>query len=594
MGGSDLGNYNITAQGTTTANITAKALTIGGITAANKTYDGDTSATIDVSAATFTGLVEGDNVTVSATGVFSDKDVDTNKTVTLTETNGGDDVGNYSNYRTRYDHCRHITAKALTIGGITAANKTYDGDTSATIDVSAATFTGLVEGDDVTVSATGVFSDKDVDTNKTVTLTETNGGDDVGNYTITAQGTTTADITQKDLTVSGITASNKVYDSTTSATVDDGSVVFTGLVEGDDLTISTTGVFNNEHVGTQTVTLTETMGGSDLGNYNITAQGTTTADITAKAITISGITASNKVYDSTTSATLDVDSIAGFIAGDDVSISAITGTFADEHVDTDIAVSFSNITYAGSDKDNYTITDQAGTTADITQKDLTVSGITASNKVYDSTTSATVDDGSVVFTGLVEGDDLTISTTGVFNNEHVGTQTVTLTETMGGSDLGNYNITAQGTTTADITAKAITISGITASNKVYDSTTSATLDVDSIAGFIAGDDVSISAITGTFADEHVDTDIAVSFSNITYAGSDKDNYTITDQAGTTADITQKDLTVSGITASNKVYDSTTSATVDDGSVVFTGLVEGDDLTISTTGVFNNEHVGTQL
>jgi hypothetical protein len=154
-------NYTITAQGTTTANITAKALTIGGITAGNKEYDGDALATdpdgvnlIDVSAATFTGLVEGDTVTVSATGLFADKNVGVAKTVNLTETNGGDDVNNYT-ITAQGTTTANITAKALTIGGITAGNKEYDGDALATdpdgvnlIDVSAATFTGLVEGDD--------------------------------------------------------------------------------------------------------------------------------------------------------------------------------------------------------------------------------------------------------------------------------------------------------------------------------------------------------------------------------------------------------------------------------------------------------------
>ena len=78
----------------------------------------------------------------------------------------------------------------------------------------------------------------------------------------------------------------------------------------------------------------------------------TTANITAKPITITGITAANKVYDSNTTATIDVASIGGYIAGDDLSISAITGTFGQEHIGTGIAVSFSDITYAGSDKEN--------------------------------------------------------------------------------------------------------------------------------------------------------------------------------------------------------------------------------------------------
>ena len=111
-----------------------------------------------------------------------------------------------------------VDAKALTIGGITASNKTYNGNTTATIDVSAATFAELETGDLVTVSATGTFDNANVGTGKTVTLVETNAGDDVGNYTITDQGSTTANITAKTLTATA-SASNKVYDGNTTASV---------------------------------------------------------------------------------------------------------------------------------------------------------------------------------------------------------------------------------------------------------------------------------------------------------------------------------------------------------------------------------------
>ncbi|NBW71087.1 MAG: hypothetical protein EBR32_06765, partial [Bacteroidetes bacterium] len=94
--GDDTGNYSITDQSSTTANITAKALTLSGITAANKIYNGNTTATVDVSSASYTGLVDGDDVLVSATGLFSDKNVGTAKTVTLSSSYSGDDTGNYS------------------------------------------------------------------------------------------------------------------------------------------------------------------------------------------------------------------------------------------------------------------------------------------------------------------------------------------------------------------------------------------------------------------------------------------------------------------------------------------------------------------
>ena len=63
--GVDVGNYSITDQSSTTANITASVsgITIRGITANNKNYDGNNSATLDTSNVSYSGLVDGDDVT---------------------------------------------------------------------------------------------------------------------------------------------------------------------------------------------------------------------------------------------------------------------------------------------------------------------------------------------------------------------------------------------------------------------------------------------------------------------------------------------------------------------------------------------------
>ena len=78
-------------------------------------------------------------------------------------------------------------------------------------------------------------------------------------------------------------------------------------------------------------------------------------------------------------------------------------------------------------------------------------------------------------------------------------KTVTLTSSASGADASNYAFTHQASTTADITAKPVTVTGIAASNKVYDGLTGATVDVSGIdetgIGILAGDTgtVSISA-----------------------------------------------------------------------------------------------------
>src|SRR5260370_1076845 len=99
--------------------------------------------------------------------------------------------------------------------GVTANNKVYDGTTVATLNLGGATLVGVVSGDNVTLataSATGAFADAKVGAAKLVAVSGLSlSGIDSGNYTLT-QPSATANITAKALTVSGVTANNKVYD----------------------------------------------------------------------------------------------------------------------------------------------------------------------------------------------------------------------------------------------------------------------------------------------------------------------------------------------------------------------------------------------
>ena len=65
-------------------------------------------------------------------------------------------------------------------------------------------------------------------------------GAQAGDYTLT-QPTPTANITQASLWVCAVTANNKVYDGTTSATLNTGSATLMGLIYGDSVTLSTSG-----------------------------------------------------------------------------------------------------------------------------------------------------------------------------------------------------------------------------------------------------------------------------------------------------------------------------------------------------------------
>jgi hypothetical protein len=237
------------------------------------------------------GVVNGDSVSLSQTGSFANKNAATGKTVTETFGISGTDAGNYLLASNTATTTANITAATLTVSGATAASKTYDGTTTASI--SGGALSGVVSGDSVSLSQTGSFADKNAATGKTVTETFGITGTDAGNYVLASStATTTANIAEATLTVSGATAANKTYDGTTTASVSGGTLG--GVVSGDSVSLSQTGSFADKNAGAgKTVTETFGISGTDAGNYVLASStATTTANITAASLTVTANDAS--------------------------------------------------------------------------------------------------------------------------------------------------------------------------------------------------------------------------------------------------------------------------------------------------------------
>ena len=415
--------------------------------------------------------------------------------------------------------------------------------------------------------------------------------------TVTDQSTTTANITAKALTATA-SASNKVYNGSSAATV---TLSLSGFIGSETVTSTNSSTFDNKNVGTgktvtvNSITLADGSNGGLAANYSISTGQTTTANITAKALTASAST-SNKVYDGLTTATTTL-TFSGLVGSETLG-QTVASTFSDKNVATGKTVTVNSITLAdgtnGGLAVNYSISSGQTTTANITAKPLTVSGITASNKIYDSTTSSTLGTGSVSYGGLVSGDDFAGSYSGVFADANVGTgKTVNITSSYSGADVNNYSVTDQSTTTANITAKALTATA-SASNKVYNSSSAATVTL-SLSGFIGSETVT-STNSSTFDNKNVGTGKTVTVNSITLAdgsnGGLAANYSISTGQTTTANITAKSLTVSGITTSNKTYDGNSVATLNTSSVAYSGLVSGDTFNGTYTGAFSDKNVGT--
>ena len=226
---------------------------------------------------TVEGLTFAESVAASGSGTNAGEYDVTFTGVILNETK--DNTGNYIVTGTT-DGTLTITAKEITIGGITAENKEYDGTTDAVLVYTDVTFTGKLDSDDLTVSATGAFTDKNVGTGKTVNITGlTLGGTDAANYTYNGGDlTATAKITRASVTV---TADNK----TKEYGDDDPELTWTvdglkGTDTEDVLTVSMSRT-EGEDVST-TITITPS-GDAEQGNYNVSYV-TGTLTITAKAI----------------------------------------------------------------------------------------------------------------------------------------------------------------------------------------------------------------------------------------------------------------------------------------------------------------------
>ena len=182
-----------------------------------------------------------------------------------------------TNYRLEFSNGVkfNIIPRPVTITGVSAQDKIYDGSADAEI-TGTAVINGLATGDteDVKVDATmahATFENANAGTAKTVNFSGyALTGAKARNYTLSAQPSgVTANINPKELTITDVTVADKTYNGTTEAVIT--GVSFNGLVNGDSLTKDTdytvTGTFEDPAAGTgKDVTVTVNLADS-VKNY---------------------------------------------------------------------------------------------------------------------------------------------------------------------------------------------------------------------------------------------------------------------------------------------------------------------------------------
>jgi hypothetical protein len=555
----DSGNYSFA--GFTSAanyNVGRLSLAVGGVSGVNKVYDANNVANLTGTAAV--SALSNDDVALTGFGLgtFGNQNVG-NRSITVTGyTLSGADAGNY-NIVQPTGVTANITAAPLVITANADAKIITQADNTA--GYNGVSYSGFVGGETSSVVSAGSITRtgmgaasgaSDAAGNYTGVLVP--GGYSSGNYNITyANGNYT--IVPADTLLVKVTNASTTYGvaptfSITSAQYLNGSNVLTSLTQSS--ASGNTSTWADTAGGSATFTIvpsaasTSTSGNYVVGNYAITGGNTNIVGSNFTSLSFVGNLAVNqqalianasnvsKVYDSTTSMSGVTLGLSGLSTNDLVTVGG-TGAFSSKNAGSGLGYSISNLVLSGTDAANYYLSGGgsfSGSNGVITPAPLTISGITASNKVYNASTAATVNTAGAIYSGLFGGDQVTVTATGVFGNRNAGTgKTVTLTSGYQGLDMGNYLITDQVSTTADITPAPLYVTGTTVSNKVYDGTAIAKLTGGVLSGTVySGDDVTLATQAGSFASGNVGLGIAVTASDA-LGGASAGNYTLIEPTG---------------------------------------------------------------
>ena len=348
-----------------------------------------------------------------------------------------------------------VNQKSLTVSGITADDKTYDGDISASLDTGSAALVGNLDGVNVTLdtgSATGSFTpDANAGAGKTVQITGLSiNGSASGNYSLTPP-TATASIDPAPLEV---TANDKTifFGNPTPAfdfTAD-------GFISPDAfLVVPTCAVAGSPTaVGDYPITCS----GGDAGtNYDINYVNGTYS-ITSKVVL--DVTASSAAITYGDADPLIVPSYDGFTDGDTVAVLNTLPTCSASGPFTVVASPFASSCSGGSD-DKYDFNYINGSVT-VAPKDLTITADNA-GKTYGETVAFNGDEFTV--NGLINSDGVdlvTLTSAGAVNTANAGSHDITPSAALG-VGLGNYDITyVDGTLSvdkADLVVTAISQTG---------------------------------------------------------------------------------------------------------------------------------------
>ncbi|RAZ47389.1 hypothetical protein DP175_03810 [Polynucleobacter paneuropaeus] len=580
--------------------ITPKTVTLSAI----KTYDSTT--TLFAGQVTINTGITGEALTYSA-GTINNANVSANGSNFITALTLNSLTGTASNYALPTLNSTNapvtVNPAPLTVTGSVSPDKTYDGTTVTT--VSNGQLQGLINNQTLTLSQAGAFASANAGTAINVVVndsiangTGTNAGI-VSNYSLTQPTDVVANITPKNLTVTGSATSNKVYDGTFTATITGGQLV--GVVAADiaNVVLTQTGTFTAANVGNAiAITANDSLSGTQAGNYSLTQPTVAAANITPKTLSLSA----TKTYDSTTSLLGAVTILTG-VGTETLGYTAATASDANV-VTTGKYITAITLVNGSGLASNYVLPVLNVANAPVTINPVTalvVVGATAQGKAYDGTTSVTLSNTGTL-QGLIGNQTLTLTEAGAFTSANAGSGVFVvmndrIADGTNGGLASNYSLTQPTYVMAPI-AKAplgVTVSG------TYTASTTIAPSTFTTNGLVNNETITALS-SATVNDANVMTANNYVKSIVIGAGTaNVNNYVIgpnyNNLAGNTqniATITPKVITVSGTQVANKEYNATTTANLTGGTLV--GVINSDSANVNLVqaGNFASANIGNPV
>ena len=496
-----------------TLNVAKKEITVSGITAKNKYYDKTTGAELVCTSATLTGKVNGDDLSVTATGTFDTADAGKDKTVTIADLMlTGGKAGNYKlaadgQQTTATATIKRMPLKIVSAAGI--ADKDYDGDADlphVTVLFEDVNKQSVIVG--YSISATFPDADAD-DVNVDVTVEVTLSSEAEKNYELTNSPFTVKDAAKINKIDPTLPAGLNGWQNNALSTV----TLPDGWMWKNEATVMNETGSNkefsahyagdpNHKAGDYTLAVTVSAKKSaSLGNFTQPActYGETLPDATYDAV--DGVTKTTVLYEGTTNGgtTYGPSDVKPTEAGN------YTVTVTCETIDT-IYNGSADFTIAKKPIDlDVTLDCGKGFVYDRTEK---IPTITVNFK--DTTTPLPAGEYTVSISNNI--------------NASVGNRDGVVTITSTGT--GNYTF-GEGYYHFNIAPKELTMDA-NVPNRAYDGTTDATVNPGGPFDVIRGDEVLMEqgSVIGTFDDAFVGTGKRVTVPPFTLAGDQAGNYTL--------------------------------------------------------------------